>query len=158
MFGIGCNPLDPAALERLIQLKGRDVGKGMIVVTGTLQHTEQYIDSLPEHRREQILGSWPGPVTWILPAKKGLPASLTGGRDTIAFRVSKHPVIVELSRLCDHALVSTSANLSGHPPCKTAAQVQDLFGDKLDYVIDAPLGDNNQPTSIFDGKSGLQLR
>lgn len=58
----------------------------------------------------------------------------------------------------DGALVSTSANIGGEPPATNAAEVRQIFGDKLDFVLDAPVGDNAGPTEIRDVITGRVIR
>src|SRR5690606_38301750 len=99
---------------------------------------------------DEILASWPGPSTWVLPARPWAPARLTGGRHTIAVRVTAHPVAAELCRQAASALVSTSANASGRPPLTRAAEVRRTLGAVLDDVLPGPLGGQPSPTRIRD--------
>jgi L-threonylcarbamoyladenylate synthase len=103
------------------------------------------------------LATWPGPVTWILPTKTNLPAWITGGRNTVAVRVSNHPTVQALCTACGHAIISTSANPSGQPPAKSCAQVAQYFQHQVD-CLDGALGNLSQPTQIIDAQTGLVLR
>lgn len=159
VWGLGCDPLDPEAVLRLIALKGRDPGKGLILIAADHAQLEGFV-ALPGDPalRERVLASWPGPVTWVLPARPGVPAWLAGGRDTLAVRVSAHPPVVALCRAAGTALVSTSANRSGRPALRRAVQVRRAFGAQLDWLLPGPLGGARGPSEIRDGRDGRVLR
>jgi L-threonylcarbamoyladenylate synthase len=158
VYGIGCLPFDEDALDRIIALKRRDAGKGLIVVAATIEQLEPLAE-LPQGETGQALrASWPGPVTWIVPARPRLPGQLTGGRATIAVRISGHPIVRRLCRRTGSALVSTSANRSGRAPARTALAVRRALGRDLDLILAGPLGDAASPTEIRDAASGKILR
>lgn len=158
VYGIGCLPCDDDALERIVAIKRRDSHKGLIVVAAEISQLEPLarLPSGPVGR--EIRSSWPGPVTWIVPAQRGLPAILTGGRATIAVRVSAHPVVRKLCQRCGSALVSTSANLSRHPPSRSALRTQRALGRAVDMVLAGAVGNAARPTEIRDWSTGATLR
>ncbi len=159
VFGLGCDPLNSLALEKLLSLKQRDASKGLIVIASTRAQLEPFITPISDTIEAKLRASWPGPVTWILPCRTdAVPPLLIGGFSTIAARVSAHPVTAALCDACGHALVSTSANISGQPACTSADQVARFFADDLAYILDPPVGELNGPTPIFDGVTGQQLR
>lgn len=158
VYGIGCDPQNDAALKAVLALKSRDEHKGFILIASQQDQLSPYIDALSPAQQQQVDGSWPGPVTFVCKAKPGLSALLTGARDTIAVRVSSHPVVVELCTACGHALLSTSANLSGQPAMTQAADVLTEFGHVLSGVVEGPLGDLQSATPIFSLITGEQLR
>ena len=158
VFGLGCNPDDQAAVERIFEIKGRDAAKGLILIAADVEQLLPYIGHLPPERETEILATWPGPVTWIVPARPDTPPWLTGGRDTLAVRVTAHPVAAALCRACGTALVSTSANRSGHEPARNAMQLQQRLGGTTDYVLPGRVGKQNKPTKILDARSGAVVR
>lgn len=158
VFGIGCDPLHPAALQRVVEIKQRDAGKGLIIVCAEFEQLDNFIEPLNAAKQERLLATWPGAVTWIVKANPSLPALLTGGRDTIAVRVSQHPVVAQITRQFERPIVSTSANYSGQEACTSAAAVRQTLGEKIDLVLDAPVGGQHGATPIFDAATGKQLR
>ena len=158
VYGLGCDPGNRAALQKLLALKHRADHKGFIVVAGAESQLTQFILPLPESAAGTIRASWPGPVTWVVPARADLHPELTGGRQTLAVRVSTHPVIQTLCGILNQAIVSTSANLSTQTELRSAAQVNETFGTRLDCIIDAPLGNADAPSKIFDAVTLKQLR
>jgi L-threonylcarbamoyladenylate synthase len=158
VYGLGCDPLNPAAVERLLALKRRPVAKGLILIAADFSQLEPFLAPLDAAARKTLHATWPGPVTWLVPARAETPGWLRGAHDTLAVRVTDHPVAAALCRACGHALVSTSANLSGHPPARSALGVRLQFADRLDYVLNGPLGGLRRPTESRDLKSGQTRR
>ena len=101
--------------------------------------------------------SWPGPNTWLLPVRSSVSPLLTGGRDTLAVRVTAHPLAAELCRRFGGPLVSSSANITGLRPAKNVHQVHWQLPE-LDYVLPGALGGANKPSTIRDAFTGEVLR
>lgn len=158
VFGLGCNPANLQAVKLLLSLKQREADKGLILIAANREQLSPYISTLSKSIEQKLTATWPGPVTWILPCNDGTSDLLTGDRPTIAARVTSHPHAAELCLQCGHALISTSANVSGHPACTTATEVEKIFQTGINYVLQLPVGDLNGPTPIFDGITGEQLR
>jgi L-threonylcarbamoyladenylate synthase len=158
VYGLGCDPLNIDAVQRLITIKGRAADKGLILIAASLGQIEPFLQPISNEIQARLAEHWPGPVTWIMPCNDQTPALVRGGRETLAVRVTDHPVAAELCNTCGHALVSTSANHSGAAPCLDAATVALTLGAEIDAIIDAPLGSLNGPTPIFDATTGKQLR
>lgn len=158
VFGIGCIASNHDAVARLLQLKQRDPGKGFILIASNLAQLSDWIAEIPKAQRERVLSSWPGAVTWVLPAAAGVSNQVTGGRDSVAVRVSAHPFVKALCDEINSVLISTSANLSGQPTASSAEELQATFGDQVDYIVPLMPGELNGPTPIFDARTGQQLR
>lgn len=156
-YGLGCDPRNPRALRRLIRLKGRSADKGLLLVADRLQRLESFILPLRATDRTRIKRTWPGPVTWVVPASATCPPQLTGGRSTIAVRVTAHPGAARLCRRLGMALVSTSANKSGRKPAKTAAECRRIFGRRV-RVIAGRIGQRRRPSTLIDLATGTILR
>ena len=158
VYGIGCDPLSFPAVQRLLQLKGRQAGKGLILIASDLSQLRPYLTLPPEPQLAPVLASWPGPNTWIMPAAPDLPGWLSGGRDTVAVRVTAHPLAAMLCRAWGGPLVSTSANPSGHRPARSALAVRRLLPSGLDLVLHGAVGGDRRPTRIRHALSGATLR
>lgn len=158
VWGLGCEPLNEHACLKLMQLKQRDAGKGFILIASGFEQLAPYLADVPQKKLDAALATWPGPATWIVPASSHVPRWLTGGRDTLAVRVTAHPVASALCRAYGGALVSTSANISGRPPARSALQVHARLGHGLAYVLNGELGGRSAPTPIRDLMTGKLLR
>ena len=157
VFGLGCDPLNGPAVARILAIKQRAPAKGFILIATDIAQLEPFMQ-LDAAMRAQVLQTWPGPVTWVVPASAGVPGWLSGGRDTLAVRVTAHPVARALCEATGLALVSTSANLSGHSPLRSPPAVRRLLGDKVDYVVPGTVGTRKNPTEIRDARTGRILR
>ena len=158
VYGLGCDPLDHDAAERIISLKGRDPTAGFILIAADIGQLDEFIEPLPPKRLAAVTATWPGPATWIWPASPRTPWWITGGRDTVAVRVTAHETAAALCRLSDTALISTSANKSGCQPARTPAALHRSFGNRVDFILSGPLGGLARPTAIRDAMTGEVLR
>ena len=157
VFGLGCDPLNPNAVRRLLALKRRSEDKGLILIAADLAQLLPFVELLPEAAMRPVLATWPGPVTWLLPARPSTPGWLTGRYDTLAVRVTGHAFAAALCRACG-PLVSTSANQGGRPPAKTPLEVRMRLPEGPDLILHAPLGDSDRPSRILDARTGRALR
>ena len=158
IYGLGCDPLDTNAVKQLLKIKQRKKEKGLILIAASIEQLTPYLQDMNEEIRQRVLSGWPGPITWILPAKPEVPELLRGNHNTIAVRVTNHPIVKQLCKQWGSALVSTSANLSGQAPALSAAQVEQTFNDNIDFILEGEIGDQQQPTQIRDGQTGKIIR
>jgi L-threonylcarbamoyladenylate synthase len=159
VWGLGCDPWDRPAVERILTLKQRPAGKGMILVASSVDQVAFLLERIPASLRDQALRHWPGPVTCLIPDPDGqVPEWVRGKHNTIAVRVSDHPVVRSLCEAAGYPLVSTSCNPAGRPPARTSWQVRRYFNDRLDWLVPGALGGNRQPSRILDISSGTWLR
>ncbi len=156
VFGLGCDPDDTLALQSLIALKQRSVNAGLILIAASLEQASNYFEA-DEKTLEKLQATWPGPTTWILPERNVHPL-VTGGRDTVAIRVSAHPVCTMLTQAFGRPIVSTSANLSGQRPATSVLQVRRKLRTFLDGIVNGPLGGQSQPTRIIDARNDHLIR
>jgi L-threonylcarbamoyladenylate synthase len=160
VFGLGCDPHDRGAFDRLFALKQRPPTQGVLLIAADFSQVEPYIDlaKLDDAALDRACATWPGPNTWIFPRAASVPAWLAGAHAGIALRVTAHAPAAELCRAFGGALVSTSANRHGEPPARSVATVEAAFGDSLDAILNAPLGGLERPTPIRDAMTGVAVR
>jgi len=156
-YGLGCDPRNPHALKRLLHLKGRDAAKGLLLIADRFRRLRPFIRPVSATDRARMLRSWPGPVTWVAPASTNCLPALTGGRPTIAVRVTAHRGAARLCRSLGMALVSTSANKSGRKSAKTAAECRRIFGARV-RVVAGRIGRRRRPSTLIDLATGTILR
>lgn len=158
VFGLGCDPLEEEAVGRVLEIKQRDAAKGLILIASRLSQLLPFMAALPAPVMDTLKASWPGPVTWVVPAAAHVSSWLTGGRSTLAVRVTAHPVAAALCEACGMALVSTSANRSGQAPARSAIMVRTQLGDAVDCIVPGAVGALNKPTEIREALTGKVLR
>ena len=160
MWGLACDAHDDQAIEALIELKGRSVGKGLIVTLASAEDALPLLAPLDAARQRDVLASWPGHVTWLVPATDMSEISelAHGDSERIALRVPLH---AQMRRVIDQAgvpIISTSANPSGAPPARSALRVRQYFGRALDMVLPGQIGNATGPSEIRDAVSGEIVR
>lgn len=157
VWGLGCNPWKAEAVERLLMLKQRPVRKGLILIAGDIEQFDFLLWDLPEGQLAKLRLSWPGPNTWLVPHQERLPAWITGEHDTVALRVTTHPLVRQLCAVSG-PLVSTSANPGGRPPARSRLRIEQYFGGELDDVVNGPLGGQRNPSIIRDLRTERIIR
>jgi L-threonylcarbamoyladenylate synthase len=158
VWGLGCEPLDSHACARILVLKRRAAAKGFILIASEFAQVAPFLAPLPRAKLAPVLRTWPGAVTWLLPAASWVPTHLSGGRPTLAIRVTAHPGASALCARYGGPIVSTSANASGRAPAASALQVQRQFGARVDYILPGALGGLARPTPIRDFATGRAVR
>jgi len=158
VYGLGCDPLNWDAVQRLLKLKQRPIDKGLILIASDFSQLQPFIIEPAQKVMAPVLKSWPGATTWLLPAAPQTPIWLTGRHHSIAVRVTAHPLAAALCRACNSPLVSTSANITGCKPAKTPLRLHKQLNDQIDFILHGKTGPLSQPTSIRDAISGTLIR
>jgi len=153
-FGLGCDPMNRDAVLRLLRLKRRALKKGLIVLASDLSQLVPYVENIPP----EVIASWPGPYTWLLSPKSGIPVWITGRHDKIAVRVTAHAQAAALCRTAGMAIISTSANRAGDAPTRSDRETRRRFGRTIDFVVPGRVGGASAPTPIRDAASGQLVR
>ena len=158
VWGLGCDPYNASAVQRILALKHRPADKGLIVIAARFEQLLPLIAPPSVALEKQLGHTWPGPVTWLLPARPGAPKWLRGRHPTLAVRVTAHPLAAALCRVLNTPLVSTSANPAGRPPARDAIQVRRYFPGAVDYIVPGSTGHLTRPTEIRDALTGGVVR
>jgi len=157
IFGVGCDPWSETAIIKLLAMKRRPLEKGLILIAADFNQLQDFIQPLSAELLAKVNQSWPGPTTWLLPVRESVSPLLTGGRQTLAVRVTAHPLAAELSRRFGGPLVSSSANITGLRPAKNVHQVHWQLPE-LDYVLPGACGGATKPSTIRDVLTDEVLR
>lgn len=158
VYGLGCHPMDLEAVSRLLALKQRPMSKGLILIADCAESLRPYVGDLSEPAMRQVVESWPGATTWLVPVTRNVPYWLTGEHTTLAVRVTDHPIASALCRAAGTPLVSTSANISNHPPARNPLEVRLCCGRGVDFIVHGETGGLERPTPIRDALSGRVVR
>ena len=153
-FGFGCDPMNRAAVLRLLRIKHRSPAKGLILIAATTDQLAPYVEHIPA----PVATTWPGPNTWLLPVRDGVPRWITGDHPKIAARVTAHPQAAVLCKAAGMAIVSTSANRTGDAPARSYREALRRFKGEVDYVLPGRVGDAPAPTPIRDAVTGRIVR
>ena len=157
-FGLGCDPRNTKALKKLLDIKRRKVEQGVILIACELSQVEHYAEFEDLPKAAEIKASWPGPNTWLLPAKGNVSEWVRGKHSSVAMRIPKHDFCLALCDQFGHAIVSTSANRHGQAAMLSAQEVEKELGGELDYIVDSAVGGAAHASRIKDALSGETLR
>jgi L-threonylcarbamoyladenylate synthase len=157
VYGLGCSPANALAVRRLCELKQRSPRAGLILLAADLEQLPGWIDP-DETELRALLSETAVPTTWIIQAGPLAADWITGGRRTVAVRLSRHELAGALCREAGGPLVSTSANRRGRPPARTALAVRSAFGSDVDCVLGGPTGRWARPSEIRVASTGERLR
>jgi len=156
VYGLGCDPFQPDSVARIVTLKGRSLDKGLILLISKWSQLFSLIGDVPPARLDVVKKTWPGPVTWVFPKSATVPDYLCGSHDTIAVRMTAHPVAQQLCQF--DPIVSTSANPQGKEPARSLQALEHFFPKGVDGVVMGALGVENQPSAIYDALTDERLR
>ena len=157
-YGLGCDPKNHSAVRRILRIKRRSRHKGLILVADHRCRLRRFLKPTPAEFKDEFLASWPGPYTWLLPARDSVSHWLRGNHATLAVRVSAHHPLKALCRVAGMAIVSTSANRSRQAILRSAVGVCKQFGSEVDCIMEGSIGSARSPTVIRDGISGATIR
>lgn len=158
VWGLGCDPDDAFAVQRILQLKRRSVDKGLILVAATIEQLQPYLEGLSAEQISTMSATWPGPVTWLVPDNGAVPSWIRGKHTSLAVRVSNHPLVSALCQRVGGAIVSTSANPQGLEAARTRLEARRYFATEVDHYSVGEVGGRNSPSQIRDLISGKILR
>ena len=155
-YGLAVRPTDTAALQHLMELKGRPADKPILVLIGSPDQLPQLVRSIPPAAALLMELFWPGPLTIVFPAAPDLPALLTAGTGTIGVRLSP---LLQLQHLLQRTgpLTGTSANRSSEPSLDTAAAVQGALGEGVDLILDGGPTPGGLPSTMVDARDRPHL-
>lgn len=158
VWGLGCDPWNPRAVDYLLQIKERPLHKGVILLAANFAQVEPLVKHLSNAQIMLLKSSWPGPVTWLIPNNGLVPDWICGQHAAFALRVTDHPVAAALAKAVGKPIVSTSCNPSTRPPARSIHQVRKYFPTELDMILPGPLGGNKNPSEIRDLLTGNIFR
>ena len=156
VFGLGCLPDDCDAVSDILSIKARDQSMGLILIVSDPEQVSGWID-LPMTGLD-LKSAGDNPVTWIFPASDDVPVWICGDHDSIAVRLTTHPVAHALCEEADSAIVSTSANITGHAPARNSSVLRRQFHALVDYIVPGECGPATGPSEIRDYLTGEIVR
>jgi L-threonylcarbamoyladenylate synthase len=148
VYGLAALASDPRSVRRVYELKGRPLRQPLVLMVGHPETAEAWAQ-LDERSRRYMERWWPGPLTLVVPARPGLrPPLVTGRPRSIGIRIPDHPAALDLLRTSGEALATTSANLSGQEPARTALEAAWVRGVAM--VLDAGVSPGGIPSTILE--------
>lgn len=157
VFGLGCDPNNLQALEKILRIKKRPAEKGLIILVSNIEQAFPFIKPLTPAQIQQLNQKQQRATTWLIPRRDDLSPLLCGLHPKLAVRITQHPLAKAICDFTNQALVSTSCNLAGKPEMKTTMEVRNKMGSQVDLVVNGQCG-GQKPSQIIDLESGQVLR
>ena len=136
VYGLGANGLDPAAVGRIFQAKGRPQDNPLILHIPGADWLERYCRDIPAAAYELARRFWPGPLTMVLRRRDNVPDQVTAGLDTVGMRCPAHPLCRAVIQAADVPVAAPSGNTSGRPSPTTAGHMAEDMDGKIDGIVD----------------------
>jgi L-threonylcarbamoyladenylate synthase len=149
-YGLGAKFDLKNPVERIFLLKNRPFNNPLPLIIGNQNLLTLITDTPNRHALSLIRNFWPGPLTLLLPAKRGLPVLITGDSGKVGVRIPGQSFALELAQHANFPITSTSANISGKPPAQDAEAVHRSFVDAIDLLIDGGTTVGGYPSTIVD--------
>ena len=157
VYGLGCDINNKDAIQKILDIKKRDVSKGLIVISDNLEKVRCLIDD-NYYKTFSELNNDVSHTTWLCPGQMCIRDRVTGSSKKIAIRITKHKVSCEICRLLDFPIISTSANKTGDEPIVNLESIDKYFDNKIDYIVEGELGGSSKPSRIIDLSTKEVLR
>ena len=135
-YGLGADALDPGAVARVFEVKGRPENKPLLVLVDSVEMVEGLAARVSDGARALMARHWPGALTLVLPASGRVPAGLTGGTGTLGVRMPGHAVARALVHAAARPITAPSANPTDAPPPLTATAVREYFDGRIELILD----------------------
>jgi L-threonylcarbamoyladenylate synthase len=149
-YGLGAHPFNASAVQKIRALKGREADKPILVVISDTKKIDRLIPHRAKPFDDLAKRFWPGALTIIGQAAADLPNELTAGTKTVGVRLPDDDRVRALIAACGGALTATSANVSGQPAARTAAEVESYFGTQIDLIVDGGATTSESPSTVID--------
>ena len=149
-YGLGADPFNRDAVKKIKQLKGREESNPILIVISGRDQIDRFIGE--RTRAFELLAEtfWPGPLTLISKAERGVLNEITAGTGTVGVRLPDDDKVRALVRRCGGALTATSANPASQAPAKTAQEVNNYFGGAIDLIVDDGNARSDRPSTVVD--------
>jgi L-threonylcarbamoyladenylate synthase len=149
-YGLGVDPANDAALERLFLIKGRKPDQPILLLVPDAAEVEAWAAEVPAEAKRLMKTYWPGPLTLVFKARQDVSKLLTAGTGTIGLRVPGNELTRGLLARVGHALTGTSSNRSGQPAARTADEAFAALGAQVDLVLDGGVTECSMPSTVAD--------
>ena len=147
-YGLGANPYDTKAVDKIYSIKGRDPEKPLLLLIDSILKLDDLAEEISEASAKLIESFWPGPLTMLFKPKHTIPKNITTG--LIGIRQPGNSITRKILAGLNYPLTAPSANISGEDPTTTAEQVKDRLGNKVNLILDAGICRGGEPSTLVD--------
>jgi len=149
VYGLGTDPFNPSAVQKLYTVKGRPDGNPIPLVLSSVSDIHRFSRNLPDFFFHLTDRFWPGGLTIVIESKGLLPV-LTAGGNTVGVRIPNNPLLLEILQAFGGPMAITSANLSGEPPATAVEEIGKELGSRIDMIVDGGKTPGPIPSTVYD--------
>ena len=149
VYGLGADPFNPSAVQKLYTVKGRPDGNPIPLVLSSVRDIHRFSRNLPDFFFHLTDRFWPGGLTIVIESKGLLPV-LTAGGNTVGVRIPDNPLLLEILQAFGGPMAITSANLSGEPPATSPEEIGEELTSRIDLVVDGGKTPGPVPSTVYD--------
>lgn len=157
LYGLGADAFNSDAVEQVFQLKGRDRHNPIPVLVADLEMLQLLVDRVSPLAQTLMERFWPGPLTIVLPARKGIPRPLLNPQGGVGVRISSHPIATKLVKALGRPLTATSANPSGKEAAQTVQQARQYFDGRVEIFLDGGTLNSTAGSTVIEGSARLKI-
>ena len=158
VWGLGCDPWSQFAVNKILRLKRRSASKGLILIADRAEHFAPFLQGLDPDHLQRFTADYNKPTTWLVPDNGVAPSWIVGEHQSLALRITRHPLAAALCRAFGGPIVSTSANPQGLPPATTGIKVKSYFGSRIDFQTPGTVGRAKNSSEIRHLITGEVIR
>ena len=147
-YGLGADPFNLAAITEIFRIKHRSADRPIPLLVSSLDQAADLVADPPQLFFTLAKKFWPGPLTLVVPASRQIPLKVTANTGRVGIRWPRSPLAEALIAAVDRPLTGTSANLSEHPACSTAAEVEEQVGALLPLILDGGTTEGHSPSTV----------
>ncbi len=157
VYGLGANALDTLSVSKIYRIKGRPPDNPLIVHIANMKTLRTLVTEIPPTANKIIKKFWPGPITLVLRKSKILPKITTGGLSTVAIRMPKNKIALELIKKSGYPIAAPSANVSGKPSPTNASHVKEDLDGKIKLILDGGSTEIGIESTVIDMTSNIPV-
>ena len=148
VWGLGCDPWSEYAVKKILRLKRRSEAKGLILIAHHIDQFGPFLQGLDAGHLNAMQIPYDKPITWLVPDNGAAPDWIVGEHETLALRITRHPIAAALCQQFAGPLVSTSANPNSLPAATSGLKVKSYFGSGIDYLSPGTIGQAPKASEI----------
>lgn len=151
VYGLVCNAFDKVATAKIYTIKNREVKKPLSIFVKSIDEVKKYVDesNLNDKVLDIMKKYWPGALTIIFKKKGDTFDHITCGKDGIGIRIPNDDALLHILNEIDFPLAETSCNISGEKEYRSANEIREKLGDKIDLIVDGGEVTNNTPSTVI---------
>ena len=149
VYGLGADPFNPSAVQKLYTVKGRPDGNPIPLVLSSVTDIHRFSQNLPDFFFYLTDRFWPGGLTIVIESKGLLPV-LTAGGNTVGVRIPDNPLLLDILQAFGGPMAITSANLTGEPPATSIEEIGEGLASRIDMIVDGGKTPGPIPSTVYD--------